>query len=64
VQGAYACPAGWETRVAGKRILLVDDVMTTGSTADACARALTRAGAAAVHVAVIARVRESDSLSI
>jgi ComF family protein len=64
VQGAYACPASWERRIAGKRILLVDDVMTTGATAEACAKALTRAGAAAVYVAVIARVRESDSISI
>ena len=64
VQGAYACAAGWEKRVEGKRILLVDDVMTTGATAEACARALTRAGAAAVYVAVIARVRESESVSI
>jgi ComF family protein len=64
VQGAYACTPGWEKKVAGKRILLVDDVMTTGATAEACARALTRAGAAAVHVAVVARVRESDGVSI
>ena len=64
VQGAYACAAGWENRIAGKRILLVDDVMTTGATAEACAKALTRAGAAAVYVAVVARVRESDSVSI
>jgi len=64
VQGAYACPPGWAARVKGKRILLVDDVMTTGATAEACARALTRAGAAVVHVAVIARVRENDGVSI
>jgi ComF family protein len=64
VQGAYACAPGWEKRVAGKRILLVDDVMTTGSTAEACARALTRAGAAQVDVAVIARVREANPVSI
>lgn len=64
VQGAYACARGWEKRIEGKRILLVDDVMTTGATAEACARALTRAGAAAVDVAVIARVRESDGVSI
>jgi ComF family protein len=64
VQGAYACAAGWEQRVEGKRILLVDDVMTTGATAEACAKALTRAGATAVYVAVIARVRESEGVSI
>jgi ComF family protein len=64
VQGAYACPADWDKRIAGKRILVVDDVMTTGATAEACAKALTRAGAAAVFVAVIARVRENESVSI
>ena len=42
--------------VAGKRILLIDDVMTTGSTAAACARALKSAGAARVVLATVARV--------
>jgi ComF family protein len=64
VAGAYACPAGWETRLKDKRILLVDDVMTTGATAEACARALIKAGARRVDLAVIARVREAGSLSI
>ena len=64
VAGAFEVPAGRAAQVAGKRILLIDDVMTTGATAEGCARALKSAGALRVHVAVVARVKEMSGLTI
>jgi ComF family protein len=45
----------WPGWVRGRRLLLVDDVMTTGATVNECARALKGAGAAAVYVVTVAR---------
>jgi ComF family protein len=54
VRGAYATREG--VRVDKLRVLLVDDVMTTGATLDSCSRALLKAGAAAVIGLTVARV--------
>jgi ComF family protein len=56
VAGAFTVSPGGRRQVEGRRILLVDDVLTTGATAEGCALALRAAGAAGVDVAVIARV--------
>src|SRR5205807_9063256 len=56
VQGAFRVPAAGRAEVAGRRLLLIDDVLTSGATVDACARALLRAGATSVDVLVFARV--------
>lgn len=50
----YRAAPGAEECLAGKKVLLVDDIFTTGSTADACSRALLEAGAASVCVATFA----------
>jgi ComF family protein len=56
VQGTFRVPADAKAHVAGRRLALVDDVLTSGATVDTCARALLRAGAALVDVLVFARV--------
>lgn len=53
VRGAFR--VSWTARIQGARVLVIDDVMTTGATAHETARTLLAAGAASVNMAVLAR---------
>jgi ComF family protein len=58
VLGAYRITDA--TAVAGKRILLLDDVITTGATAGECARVLLTAGVSQVHLGAVAAARHHE----
>ena len=56
MEGAFGIAKRRRALIEGHNILLVDDVITTGATVNACARALKRAGAARVDVLAVAMV--------
>lgn len=60
VRGAFRVPPEAEITIAGRRVLLVDDVYTTGATVGAATRALRKGGAATVDVLTFARVLPGD----
>jgi ComF family protein len=64
VQGAFRVPSEARPDIAGRRLVLIDDVLTSGATSDACARALLHGGAAQVDVLVFARVVDDGKAPI
>ena len=64
VQGAFKVAPERSAEIEGRRVVLIDDVLTSGATTDACARALLRAKAAQVDVLVFARVVDSHRAPI
>jgi ComF family protein len=56
VQGAFAVPRAARIDVKGRKLVVIDDVLTSGATVSACANVLRRAGASRVDVLVLARV--------
>jgi len=64
VQGAFKVAPELAHEIQGRRVVLIDDVLTSGATVDACARALLRARAAHVDVLVFARVVDTHKAPI
>jgi len=60
VRGAFAVTPRHQAALAGKRVMIVDDVFTSGATLNECARVLKRAGAAKVFVVTLARVTREE----
>lgn len=62
--GAIRVRDSRKARLVGRQIVLVDDVLTSGATTDACVRVLRQAGASSVTIACFARVLEDDAIAV
>ncbi len=61
VRGAFRLRLRHTNKVAGKSVLLIDDVITTGATVDVCVRALLKGGARSVDVLTLARTLDRST---
>ena len=64
LRGAFRVREAEKAGLAGRHILLVDDVLTTGATVEACTHTLLRAVAEAVDVVTLARVVMPETLAV
>jgi ComF family protein len=64
VAGAFKIDPTRKQRIKGKRVIVIDDVVTTGATVEACAKTLKRAGAAHVDVLALARAVEPTAFML
>jgi len=60
ISGAFEVNKKYLKEISGKNILLIDDIFTTGSTLNECAKMLKKAGAAEVNILAIARVTKEE----
>ena len=63
LQGAFAVTRRGASRLAGRSVLLIDDVITTGTTIRACAGVLKRAGASSVNIVALAMVTDDSRVN-
>ncbi|MDD9798531.1 MAG: ComF family protein [Alphaproteobacteria bacterium] len=64
LRGAFTVPKKYYRFLRGKQVVLIDDVMTTGATVEACAKVLRRVGVAQINVLTVARVVLPETVHI